>query len=80
MEQQSIYKYEEVQELIKKIISENGLKAGDKVPSIRKMSTDTSLSVSTIMKAYVELEHQGVLESRLSRAFTYQPTTSIPKS
>ncbi|MGE4496352.1 MAG: PLP-dependent aminotransferase family protein [Deferribacterales bacterium] len=78
MEKQSVFKYEEVQGLIRKIISENGLKAGDKVPSIRKMSTDTSLSVSTIMKAYVELEHQGILESRPQSGFYVSADNSIP--
>ncbi|QAR32015.1 PLP-dependent aminotransferase family protein [Geovibrio thiophilus] len=78
MEQQNVYKYEEVQSLIKKIISENGLKTGDKVPSIRKMSTDAGLSVSTIMKAYVELERQGVLESRPQSGFYVSADNSIP--
>ena len=78
MDRHCVYKYEEVQSRIKKIISANGLKPGDKVPSIRKMSSDTGLSVSTIMKAYVELEHQGILESRPQSGFYVSADNSIP--
>ena len=40
------------------------LKAGDKLMSLRALSKEQGISISTAYKAYVELENQGFIEAR----------------
>ena len=45
-------------------IRQNLLKAGDKLPSVRALSEEQHISISTAYKAYVELENTGLIEAR----------------
>ncbi|WP_288842504.1 PLP-dependent aminotransferase family protein [uncultured Deefgea sp.] len=45
------------------------LRAGEKLPSIRKLSSERHLSLSTIMEAYRELEDRGLVEARPQSGF-----------
>jgi len=45
-------------------IRQNLLKSGDKLPSVRALSQEQGISLSTAFKAYVELESLGVIEAR----------------
>lgn len=57
------------------------LKLGDKLPSLRKLSTNLGVSVSTINQAYVELERKGVIEARpRSGFFVHQQSTKLPRT
>jgi GntR family transcriptional regulator len=40
------------------------LRDGDQLPGIRTLATDLIVSPNTIVKAYTELEHSGLLELR----------------
>src|ERR1700749_374800 len=40
------------------------LKTGDKLPSVRALSQEQGISLSTAFKAYVELESMGMIEAR----------------
>lgn len=40
------------------------LRAGDKLPSLRKLSGRLDVSVPTVKQAYIELERQGVIAVR----------------
>ncbi len=40
------------------------IKIGDKLPSVRELSKEKGLSVSTILQAYYHLEGKGLIESR----------------
>jgi DNA-binding transcriptional MocR family regulator len=40
------------------------LVAGDKLPSVRALSLEQGISISTAFKAYVELENMGMIEAR----------------
>ncbi|AOP32616.1 hypothetical protein A0128_01230 [Leptospira tipperaryensis] len=40
------------------------LKAGDKLPSLRKVSVESKVSISTVLLAYELLENEGYIESR----------------
>jgi len=44
-------------------------KAGEKLPSLRKLHQNLGLSVSTIYHAYIELENRGAVESRMKSGF-----------
>ena len=46
------------------MISNDLLKVGDKLPSVRALSKEQGVSMSTAYQAYVELEKKGLIEAR----------------
>jgi DNA-binding transcriptional MocR family regulator len=45
-------------------IKDNTFQTGEKLPSIRALHLKLNLSISTVYKAYIELEKQGFIEAR----------------
>ncbi len=56
--------YLHIAELIEQQIMDQVLKIGDKLPSVRMLSKQHALSVSTILQSYYHLEGKGLIESR----------------
>jgi len=56
--------YLHISEIIEQQIMDEVLNIGDKLPSVRLMSTEHDMSVSTILQAYYHLEGKGLIESR----------------
>ncbi|QDF28787.1 MocR-like pyridoxine biosynthesis transcription factor PdxR [Halarcobacter anaerophilus] len=56
--------YEQIKEDIK-----NNLKAGEKLPSIRKMATEYKISKNTIQSAYNQLYAEGYIESHPQKGY-----------
>jgi DNA-binding transcriptional MocR family regulator len=56
--------YSKIVSRIENQIKQNLLKSGDKLPSVRYLSTQQGISISTAYKAYVELENMGLIEAR----------------
>ena len=56
--------YQQVIDLIQQMQNAGTLRAGDKLPSLRKLSARLDVSVPTIKQAYVELERQGTIAAR----------------
>ena len=56
--------YAQIAGRIEQQIRQNLLKAGDKLPSVRALSEEQHISISTAYKAYVELENTGMIEAR----------------
>lgn len=56
--------YAKIVSRIENQIKQNLLKTGDKLPSVRYLSTQQGISISTAYKAYVELENMGLIEAR----------------
>lgn len=65
----SSYRYALVGKHVLELVESGTLKPGDKIPSLRQMSVRMRVSVSTVSQAYVELESQGVIESRPKSGF-----------
>jgi DNA-binding transcriptional MocR family regulator len=61
--------YRQVIDLIRENINTGTLRPGDRLPSLRKMSQRTGVSVPTVRQAYVELERQRRVESRPKSGF-----------
>lgn len=53
--------YRQIMSQIKHSISSGHLKAGDKLPSVRELAQTIHISPITIVKAYEELEREGVI-------------------
>jgi DNA-binding transcriptional MocR family regulator len=63
------------------MIESGALGLGDKLPSLRVLSSNLRLSLSTINQAYMELERKGVIESRpRSGFFVRQKARRLPRT
>ena len=60
----SEFLYQQVVDFVKRQQQQGLLKAGDKLPSLRKLSRQLDISVPTVKQAYMELERQGVISAR----------------
>lgn len=56
--------YEKVAGRIERMIEQDLLQPGDKVPSIRGLSRELKVSMSTVFQAYYQLENKGLIEAR----------------
>ena len=56
--------YHQLADQIHELIRAGTLRAGDRVPSVRRLSNQQSVSVSTVLQAYQRLEDIGVIEAR----------------
>ena len=53
--------YEQIIDKFKELIMRGTMKQGDKMPSVRELSTTLGVNPNTIQKAYRELERQGYI-------------------
>lgn len=74
----SIPIYIQIIDGIKENILKGILQPGDKLPSVREMSSMITANPNTVSKAYMELERQGVTETIRGRG-TYVSTNYKPK-
>lgn len=58
------YLYEQVADGLEKLILDETLKIGDKLPSVRLLSEEYGISMGTAFQAYYHLEGKGLIESR----------------
>jgi GntR family transcriptional regulator len=56
--------YLQIMEQIKQRIAVGDWAAGQPIPSIRQLAVDIGVSVITVKRAYLELEHEGVIVTR----------------
>jgi DNA-binding transcriptional MocR family regulator len=65
----STFLYRQVIDLITEKIDSGTLRPGDRLPSLRKMSQTSGVSIPTVRQAYIELERQRRVESRPQSGF-----------
>jgi GntR family transcriptional regulator len=56
--------YLQLMEQVKHAVETGALREGDQLPAIRKMAEDLVMNPNTVVRAYRELEHDGVIELR----------------
>ena len=49
---------------VKHAVETGALREGDQLPTIRKMAEDLVMNPNTVIRAYRELEHEGIVELR----------------
>jgi GntR family transcriptional regulator len=54
--------YLQLMEQVKHAVETGALREGDRLPTIRKVAEDLVMNPNTVVRAYRELEHEGVLE------------------
>jgi GntR family transcriptional regulator len=59
--------YEQIIQQMKELCLKGVLKPGEKLPSVRELSTMIIANPNTVSKAYKELERQGIIETLRGR-------------
>ncbi len=62
--QKEDFKYQSISDSIEKMINEEVLRIGEKLPSIRTISGEYGISMGTAFQAYYHLEAKGLIEAR----------------
>src|SRR6201996_4052097 len=74
--------YMQVADGLEKMIGEEILKIGDKLPSVRVLSEEYGISMGTAFQAYYHLEGKGLIEARPKSGyyvrFNYQRFPELP--
>ena len=58
------FRYEQIAAQVSKLIEQGTYKPGDRIPSVRRMSSQQGASISTVLQAYLLLEGRGLIEAR----------------
>ncbi|MGD1860484.1 MAG: PLP-dependent aminotransferase family protein [Leptolyngbyaceae cyanobacterium] len=66
--------YEQVADRLQSLIVEGTLKAGDRLPSVRKLRQQLSVSTSTVLEAYRLLEDRGMITARPQSGYYVKQT------
>ena len=61
--------YRQLADLLEKMIASRSLRAGDRMPSVRRFGAQQRVSVPTALQAYVTLEARGLIEARPKSGF-----------
>ena len=71
------FRYEQIADNIRTAIISGAIKPGDKLRSVRSMSSDLGVSQATIFRAYFDLEASGLIESKPKSGYyvCYHPIT-----
>jgi GntR family transcriptional regulator len=54
--------YLQLMDQVKHAIETGAVKAGDQLPTIRKVAEDLVMNPNTVVRAYRELQHEGIIE------------------
>jgi len=69
--------YVELADSLQQLIEQGTLRAGHRVPSVRRMSLQRDVSISTVLQAYTVLENRGYLEARPQSGYYVRPRLPI---
>ncbi len=67
--------FAQIMEGVRLAIATGRLKSGDRIPSVRDMAVETRVNPNTVLRAYMELERAGVIETK--RGLGYYVTSSL---
>lgn len=71
--------YRQIMDQIKYYLASGALKPGVVLPSIRQLAVEMAVNPTTIVRAYAELEHEGVVEIRHGKgAFIAEGARRMP--
>ena len=66
-----IPKYKQIINAIENAIENGLLKKGDQVPSINTIKNNNKLSRDTVLMAFNELKHRGIIESIVGKGYYF---------
>jgi DNA-binding transcriptional MocR family regulator len=79
-EAENIYIYEEVAGRIARLIEKGTFRTGDRIPSVRSLSRQMQVSISTVVKAYFILENHGLIEARPQSGYFVRSRMAVTPS
>ena len=56
--------YQQITDAVRTAIARGSLQPGDRLPTIRETAVQTRVNRNTVSRAYLELEHQGLVRAR----------------
>ncbi len=56
--------FKQIAEQVRRAVATNNLQQGERLPTVRQLATSLGISPGTVVKAYRELEQNGVIQSR----------------
>ncbi len=59
-----LFLYERVASDLADLIRQGTFRAGERIPSVRQLSRQRKISITTVLQAYMELEREGLIETR----------------
>jgi DNA-binding transcriptional MocR family regulator len=65
--------YEKVAAQIARLIEHGAFRPGERIPSVRELSQQQGVSVTTVLEAYRSLEDQGLIEARPQSGYFVRP-------
>ena len=72
--------YEHLADELGQAIDRGALRSGDRLPSVRRLAQERSVSVATVLEAYLRLENAGLVEVRpKSGHFVRRRTAPTPE-
>ena len=69
----SVFRYTGLADTLEAQIRNGSFRAGEKMPSIRKLHRETGLSISTVYQAFIELEKRGLVSPRQKSGYFVKP-------
>lgn len=63
------FRYRDVEKHILTLVDGGALRPGERLPSLRRLSRQLSVSISTVSQAYLELEKKGIIAARERSGF-----------
>ena len=66
--------YQQVADHMQELIAQGTLQTGDRLPSVRKLHQQLSVSISTVMEAYRLLEDRGLIVARPQSGYYVKAT------
>jgi len=61
--------YLQITDAVRTAIAHGSLQPGDRLPAIRETAVQTRVNRNTVSRAYLELEHQGLVRARQGSGF-----------
>jgi len=74
--------YRQIEDQVRFAIASGQLKGGEQLPTVRQLAVDLAVNPNTIIKAYTELERDGVISSEQGTGTFVSPQqpAAIPKA
>src|SRR5262245_47297149 len=70
--------YERVADHITQLIDHGTLRVGERLPSVRRLSSQMDVSISTVLQAYMTLEDKNRIEAKPQSGFYVRATRTLP--
>lgn len=71
--------YRQIVDQVRGAVASGALKAGDQLPTVRQLAVDLEVNPNTVVRAYRELEYDGLLETHQGTG-TFISDQKIPRA